>query len=87
MIQKIEESLTGSDVADEEVESPGRDAQFELFVLATLVMGDVCAWIEEPDLRFLYNRQEVGLAAKRVKGPQKLRQRFSEAVKHRANRS
>jgi hypothetical protein len=48
---------------------------------ALLVMGDVRVWIAEPDLKFLYNGQEVGLAAKRVKRPRKLRPRFNEAVR------
>jgi len=81
MVRKIEESLTGADVADEEVNSPGRDTQFELFMHALLVMGDVRVWIAEPDLKFLYNGQEVGIAAKRVKRPRKLRPRFNDAVK------
>lgn len=81
IVRKLEESLTGAEVADEEVNSPGRDTQFELFMRALLVMGDVRVWIAEPDLKFLYNGQEVGLAAKRVKRPRKLRQRFNEAVR------
>jgi hypothetical protein len=80
LVRKLEESLTGAEVADEEVNSPGRDAQFELFVRAFLVMGGVSVWIAEPDLRFQYNGREVGLAAKRVKRPQKLRRRFKDAV-------
>jgi len=80
MVRKLEESLTGAEVADEEVNSPGRDTQFELFVRAFLVMGGVPVWIAEPDLRFRYNGREVGLAAKRVKGPRKLRRRFNDAV-------
>jgi hypothetical protein len=81
MVRKIEESLTGAEVADEEVDSPGRDTQFELFMRALLVMGEVPVRIAEPDLKFLYNGQEVGLAAKRVKRPGKLRPRFNEAVR------
>jgi len=80
MVGKIEESLTGADVADEEVNSLGRDTQFELFVHALLVMGDVPVRIAEPDLKFLYNGQEVGVAAKRVKRLRKLRRRFNDAV-------
>ena len=80
MVRKLEESLTGAEVADEEVNSPGRDIQFELFVRAFLVMGSVSVWIAEPDLRFQYNGREVGLAAKRVKRPHKLRRRFKDAV-------
>ncbi len=80
MVRKLEESLTGAEVADEEVNSPGRDTQFELFVRAFLVMGGVPVWIAEPDLRFRYNGREVGLAAKRVKGSRKLRRRFNDAV-------
>ena len=78
--RKLEESLTGAEVAEDEVNSPGRDTQFELFVRAFLVMGGVSVWIAEPDLRFQYNGREVGLAAKRVKGPKKLRRRFKDAV-------
>ena len=81
MVRKLEESLTGAEVADEEIDSPGRDTQFELFMNALLVMGDVPVRIAEPDLKFLYNGQEVGLAAKRVKRLQRLRQRFTEAAK------
>jgi len=80
MVRKLEESLTGADVADEEVNSPGRDTQFELFVHALLVMGDVPVCIAEPDLKFLYNGQEVGVAAKRVKRLRRLRRRFNDAV-------
>lgn len=80
LVRKLKESLTGVEVADEEVNSPGRDTQFELFVRAILVMGDVPVWIAEPDLRFLYDGREVGLAAKRVKRPRKLRRRFNDAV-------
>jgi len=81
MLRKLEKSLTGDEVADGEVDSPGRDTQFELFMHALLVMGDIPVWIAEPDLRFLYNGEEVGLAAKRVKRPGQLRPRFNEAVK------
>ncbi len=80
LVRKLEESLTGAEVADEEVNSPGRDTQFELFVRSVLVMGDVPVWIAEPDLRFLHNGREVGLAVKRVKRLGKLRRRFNEAV-------
>lgn len=80
LVRKLEESLTGAEVADEEVNSPGRDTQFELFVRAFLVEGGVSVWIAEPDLRFQYNGREVGLAAKRVKRPRKLRRRFKDAV-------
>lgn len=80
LTRKLEESLTGEEVADKEMNSPGRDTQFELFVRAMLVMGGVSVWIAEPDLRFLYNGREVGLAAKRVKRPKKLRRRFRDAV-------
>lgn len=81
MLRKLKESLTGAEVADRELDSPGRDTQFELFMHALLVMGDVSVWIAEPDLRFLYNAEEVGLAAKRVKRPGQLRPRFNGAVK------
>lgn len=80
MIHKLKESLTGVEVADEEVNSPGRDIQFELFVRGMLVMGDVPVWIAEPDLQFLYDGRIVGIAAKRVKRFAKLRRRFNDAV-------
>lgn len=80
LVRKLKESLTGVEVADEEVNSPGRDTQFELFIRAMLVMGDVPVRIAEPDLQFLYDGREVGLAAKRVKRPSKLRRRFNDAV-------
>jgi hypothetical protein len=80
LVRKLKESLTGVEVADEEVNSPGRDTQFELFVRAMLVMGDVPVRIAEPDLRFPYDGREVGIAAKRVKRPAKLRRRFKDAV-------
>lgn len=80
MLRKLKKSLTGDEVAVEEVDSPGRDTQFELFMHALLVMADIPAWIAEPDLRFLYNGEEVGLAAKRIKRPRKLGPRFNEAV-------
>jgi len=80
MVRKLKESLAGADVADHERDSPGRDTQFELFIYALLLMGDVLVWIAEPDLRFLYNGQEVGLAAKRIKRSRRLRQRFNDAV-------
>lgn len=79
-VRKIEESLTGADTADEDANSIGRDTQFELFVAAVLTMGGASVRIAEPDLQVLYEGDEVGLAAKRVKRLNKLRRRCKDAV-------
>jgi hypothetical protein len=58
-----------------------RNYQFQLYVGAVFAMGDVPVRGEEPDLRFLLDDREYGLAVKRVRRVRKLRARVSDGVK------
>jgi hypothetical protein len=47
-------------------ENRSKDAQFELYVGAELVLTGLSVTHGEPDLRFAYGQETVGLAAKRI---------------------
>ncbi|HEX8695231.1 MAG TPA: hypothetical protein VF746_22660 [Longimicrobium sp.] len=80
-VRLIQQSLSGSDLADDDTNSLPRDTQFELFAAAFLTMGDVpVRYQEPPDLVFLYNQREVGLAVKRVKSLSQLPRRFKKGI-------
>lgn len=59
-----------------------RNTQFELFTAAMLVHGGLEVRRGEPDLRFLYGHQEVGIAAKRMSSQSQraLIKRFKEGA-------
>jgi hypothetical protein len=58
------------------------DVQFELFTAAWLILGGAEVTPGEPDLRLLYGRERVGVAAKRVSSlqPKQLKERVKSAV-------
>ena len=70
---------------DSPQDSPGRDAQFELFVAAACVKGGlVTVFDEKPDLRCDFSGISLGVAIKRIKAPpetfeNRLQQRVREA--------
>lgn len=78
--EKLGIMLSGADTEDEDQNPIGRNTQFELYVGGTLVMGDVGAWFDEPDIRFEYFGAQVGVAAKRVRSSGQLVRRAKEAV-------
>jgi hypothetical protein len=79
--QKLASLLAGDDIVS------GRDTepwniQFELYVAAWLILGGAEVTPGEPDLRLLYGREQVGVAAKRVTSlqPKQLKERVKSAV-------
>lgn len=72
--------LSGSDVEGEDRNPLARNTQFELYVRAMMVMGDVPVRLAEPDLQIRYVDLEVGVAAKRVRSMSQLMKRIDEAV-------
>lgn len=60
--------------------SKARDYQFEFFLGAMLAIADIPARPAEPDLRFLFGGQELGIAAKRVTSEGQLAKRTRHAV-------
>ncbi len=80
-LAKLETMLSGAGTEDEDRNPLARNTQFELYVGATLEMGNVATQLAEPDLRADYLGMDVGIAAKRVRSPKQLLKRAKEAVK------
>jgi hypothetical protein len=77
----LEYLLAGDDVTRGRDTRPW-DVQFELFTAAWLILGGTEVTPGEPDLRLLYGRARVGIAAKRVSSlqPKQLKERVKSAV-------
>lgn len=58
--------VKGAPIARGESSSHARDRQCEMFVAAILTTGGAEVFVGEPDLRFLYHRERVGIAVKRM---------------------
>lgn len=61
-----------------------RDLQFQLYVGAVFAMGGVPTVYEEPDLRFLLNGVEHGIAVKRIRSSEKVEARLTDGAKQLA---
>jgi hypothetical protein len=72
--------LSGADTEDDDRNPRARNTQFELYVAATLIMGDVGVRLAEPDLRLEYFGEEVGIAAKRVRSLKQLIRRAKDGA-------
>jgi len=79
-LDKIETMLSGAGTDDEDQNPLARNTQFELYVGAMLIMGNVPTWLAEPDLRADYLGLEIGIAAKRVQSAKQLKKRMKDAV-------
>jgi hypothetical protein len=77
---KIEVMLGGADKEEEDRNSIARDTQFELYVASTLMMGGIMVQFDEPDLRFHYGEELMGVAVKRLKSPKQLEKRVKAGV-------
>jgi len=62
-------------------ETPGRDAQFELFLAAGLKRNGLAVSFEEPDLVVGDGLIHIGVAAKRIKSMRRLQSRIAEAFR------
>lgn len=80
-VVKLEEMVTGALLPGDDKNQHGRDTQFELYVASLFAMGGVPIRGEEPDLRFLLDGAERGLAVKRLKSARKLAARVSDGAK------
>jgi len=80
-VAKLEEMVTGTLLPGDDKNQHGRDMQFELYVATLFAMGGVPIRGEEPDLRFLLDGAERGLAVKRLKSAKKLAARVSDGAK------
>lgn len=80
LLQKLGIMLSGAEIEDEDRNPLARNTQFELYVRAVMVMGDVPVRLEEPDLRIWYVDLEAGIAVKRVRSMSQLMGRVDEAV-------
>ena len=56
----------GADLPEDDPVPKPRSTQFELFVTAQFVLGGADVHVGEPDLRFLYHGEYLGIAAKRI---------------------
>jgi hypothetical protein len=61
-------------------ESPGRDAQAELFVFGVCRKAELKPVFQEPDIVCTFNRQTVPIAVKRVKNLKQLVKRIKEGA-------
>jgi len=75
-------ALTGADLTSDDKNNKARNTQFELYVASLLTLGAAEVQIAEPDLRFLYWGEFLGLAAKRMTSTKAttLENRLVEAV-------
>lgn len=80
MTQKLEEMLSGTDSSEVDLNPLARNIQFEMYVAATLTMGDITVHLAEPDLVFDYFGARCGLAVKRVRSLRQAPRRADEAA-------
>jgi hypothetical protein len=79
-LRKLEEMLSGADVANADRNPLARNTQFEMYAAAFFTMGDVGVTLAEPDLVFDYLGAPRGLAAKRVQSFRQAPRRAREAA-------
>jgi len=83
-LQKVQDMVTGAFLTRGDLNTIGRNTQFELFVATLFAIGGVKIFGEEPDLRFMMFEQERGLAVKRVRSTKKLRANVSDGARQLA---
>ncbi len=83
-LQKVQDMVTGAFLTRGDLNTIGRNTQFELFVATQFAIGGVKIFGEEPDLRFMMFEQERGLAVKRVRSMKKLRANVSDGARQLA---
>jgi hypothetical protein len=78
---KLRLMLGGADVAEGR-NTIARDTQFELYIAAMFTLAGASVSRGEPDLRFLFGPEKVGVAAKRVSSlqPAQLKRHVNKAV-------
>ena len=79
--EKLAQFLEGANVEGRRNTTP-RNIQFELTTAAMLAIGGVEVYPNEPDVRFDYGRERVGIAAKRIMSPapKQLRTHIKKAI-------
>ena len=81
-LQKLRIALGGADLPRNEDRHWNRDIQFELYVFGLLRAGGVNAWFDErPDIRFVYGREVLGMAVKRIWSLEQAHGALSEAAR------
>jgi len=80
-VRKTTIALGGHAVAEAEQNHLARNTQHELYVHGLLNAGGGRAWFQEPpDIRFDYDGEQIGAAAKRIWSPDQLRRRLGEGA-------
>jgi hypothetical protein len=80
VVQRLTAALSGGDVAETDADKRPRDTQFELEVWATLRIGGVDVWFEEPDLVFRADDELIGIAVKRIWSLEQAHKRLSDGA-------
>jgi hypothetical protein len=83
-LRKVQDMVTGALLGRSDLNTIGRNTQFELFVATLFAIGGVKIFGSEPDLRFRMYEQERGLAVKRVRSAKKLRANVSDGARQLA---
>lgn len=81
VLAKVGTALGGSDLPEQDQNHLARNTEFELVVAAFLTMGSIPVVLDEPDLAIATDLGTLGVAAKRVQTPRKIRRRMREAAK------
>ena len=79
--RKLKESLGGRALPDSRRGCSARNTQFELLLWAILGAAGVSPTIAEPDLRFRFRGEEVGIAAKRIWSPANAEKRLANGLR------
>lgn len=75
-LAKLQQMMGGAESAEDDKKSLARDTQFELYVLAQFLMGGATVSLGEPDVRFDFGRENVGVAVKRLSSNKRLENRL-----------
>lgn len=78
--RKVVTMLGGHVLEGQDTNPIHRNTQFEMYVLAMLLMGRATIRLGEPDLVLRYGLADVGIAIKRLRSPKQLRRRVLEAA-------
>jgi hypothetical protein len=80
-LDKLNMIMGGGEIVERE-DTRARDAQFELYIAALLALAGADVQRGEPDLRFRYGYELVGIAAKRIRSAKaaQVRRNLSKAV-------
>lgn len=78
---RLSSMATGGYHPDDETTSPGRDAQYELWLCAFLAQRGIPAELADPDISIAWNGQTIPVEAKRPKSHDAVDVRFRKALK------